>query len=391
MKLIKRALESTILDISKQFPVVMLTGARQVGKTTLLKMLDPSRRFITLDDPIVRKLAVSDPALFLQTYQPPVIIDEFQYAPQLLEHIKLTVDARPEEIGLYWLTGSQQFQLMKNVGESLAGRVGILSLGGIVQSEELSRKSLDKADDAMAIFQRIQRGSYPALVSGRVKDVQVFYGSYVKTYIERDVREITKIADELQFLQFLKVIAARTANLLNLSEVARDVGISQPTARAWLSILESCGLVYLLRPYSANITSRIVKTPKVYFMDTGLCSYLTGWTSAQTLASGAMSGAMLETFVVSEIIRKFWNSGREAPVWFYRDKVGTEIDLLVEQDGVLNPIEIKKSASPSLKDVKAFARVASEGVKLGNGTLVCLVESPVPLSRNVQVLPVGRL
>lgn len=391
MKLIKRALESTILDISKQFPVVMLTGARQVGKTTLLKMLDPSRRFITLDDPIVRKLAVSDPALFLQTYQPPVIIDEFQYAPQLLEHIKLTVDARPEEMGLYWLTGSQQFQLMKNVGESLAGRVGILSLGGIVQSEELSRKSLDKADDAMAIFQRIQRGSYPALVSGRVKDVQVFYGSYVKTYIERDVREITKIADELQFLQFLKVIAARTANLLNLSEVARDVGISQPTARAWLSILESCGLVYLLRPYSANITSRIVKTPKVYFMDTGLCSYLTGWTSAQTLASGAMSGAMLETFVVSEIIRKFWNSGREAPVWFYRDKAGTEIDLLVEQDGVLNPIEIKKSASPSLKDVKAFAKVASEGVKLGNGTLVCLVESPVPLSRNVQVLPVGRL
>lgn len=391
MKLIKRALESTILDISKQFPVVMLTGARQVGKTTLLKMLDPSRRFITLDDPIVRKLAVSDPALFLQTYQPPVIIDEFQYAPQLLEHIKLMVDARPEEMGLYWLTGSQQFQLMKNVGESLAGRVGILSLGGIVQSEELSRKSLDKADDAMAIFQRIQRGSYPALVSGRVKDVQVFYGSYVKTYIERDVREITKIADELQFLQFLKVIAARTANLLNLSEVARDVGISQPTARAWLSILESCGLVYLLRPYSANITSRIVKTPKVYFMDTGLCSYLTGWTSAQTLASGAMSGAMLETFVVSEIIRKFWNSGREAPVWFYRDKAGTEIDLLVEQDGVLNPIEIKKSASPSLKDVKAFAKVASEGVKLGNGTLVCLVESPVPLSRNVQVLPVGRL
>lgn len=391
MKLIKRALESTILDISKQFPVVMLTGARQVGKTTLLKMLDPSRRFITLDDPIVRKLAVSDPALFLQTYQPPVIIDEFQYAPQLLEHIKLTVDARPEEMGLYWLTGSQQFQLMKNVGESLAGRVGILSLGGIVQSEELSRKSLDKADDAMAIFQRIQRGSYPALVSGRVKDVQVFYGSYVKTYIERDVREITKIADELQFLQFLKVIAARTANLLNLSEVARDVGISQPTARAWLSILESCGLVYLLRPYSANITSRIVKTPKVYFMDTGLCSYLTGWTSAQTLASGAMSGAMLETFVVSEIIRKFWNSGREAPVWFYRDKAGTEIDLLVEQDGVLNPIEIKKSASPSLKDVKAFAKVASEGVKLGNGTLVCLVESPVPLSRNIQVLPVGRL
>ena len=391
MKLIKRALESTILDISKQFPVVMLTGARQVGKTTLLKMLDPSRRFITLDDPIVRKLAVSDPALFLQTYQPPVIIDEFQYAPQLLEHIKLTVDARPEEMGLYWLTGSQQFQLMKNVGESLAGRVGILSLGGIVQSEELSLKSLDKADDAMAIFQRIQRGSYPALVSGRVKDVQVFYGSYVKTYIERDVREITKIADELQFLQFLKVIAARTANLLNLSEVARDVGISQPTARAWLSILESCGLVYLLRPYSANITSRIVKTPKVYFMDTGLCSYLTGWTSAQTLASGAMSGAMLETFVVSEIIRKFWNSGREAPVWFYRDKAGTEIDLLVEQDGVLNPIEIKKSASPSLKDVKAFAKVASEGVKLGNGTLVCLVESPVPLSRNVQVLPVGRL
>ncbi len=391
MKLIKRALESTILDISKQFPVVMLTGARQVGKTTLLKMLDHSRRFITLDDPIVRKLAVSDPALFLQAYQPPVIIDEFQYAPQLLEHIKLTVDARPEEMGLYWLTGSQQFQLMKNVGESLAGRVGILSLGGIVQSEELSRKSLDKADDAMAIFQRIQRGSYPALVSGRVKDVQVFYGSYVKTYIERDVREITKIADELQFLQFLKVIAARTANLLNLSEVARDVGISQPTARAWLSILESCGLVYLLRPYSANITSRIVKTPKVYFMDTGLCSYLTGWTSAQTLASGAMSGAMLETFVVSEIIRKFWNSGREAPVWFYRDKAGTEIDLLVEQDGVLNPIEIKKSASPSLKDVKAFAKVASEGVKLGNGTLVCLVESPVLLSRNIQVLPVGRL
>ena len=404
MKTIKRTAEAKIADLSSQFPVVMVTGARQVGKTTLLKMLDAKRNFVTLDDPRLRELAVRDPLLFLQSCKTPLTIDEFQYAKELLPYIKMSVDANPNESGLYWLTGSQQFQLMKDVGESLAGRVAVLPLGGITQGEERGetthdpfsflsggQSSLVDFDGVREVFARIHRGNFPALVAGRVRDWQTFYRSYVATYVERDVREICNVSDTLSFVQFLKALAARTGNLLNLSDVARDVGITPPTAKAWLSILEESGLVYLLRPYKANVNSRIVKTPKVYFLDTGLCCYLTGWTSPATAMDGAMSGALLETFVVSEIVRSFWNAGQEPPLLFYRDKNGVEIDLLLERDGVFFPVEIKKSASPSIGDVKSFSSVRAHGVNLGRGGVLCLSPRAYPLSGDVQVIPIGSL
>ena len=404
MKTIKRIAEAKIADLSSQFPIVMVTGARQVGKTTLLKMMDANRGFVTLDDPRLRELAAHDPLLFLQSFKTPLTIDEFQYAKELLPYIKMSVDANPNEPGLYWLTGSQQFQLMKDVGESLAGRVAVLPLGGITQGEERGETSHDPFafltsapsplatfDGVREVFARIHRGNFPALVSGRVRDWQTFYRSYVVTYVERDVRQICNVSDALSFMQFLKVLAARTGNLLNLSDVARDVGITPPTAKAWLSILEESGLVYLLRPYKANVNSRIVKTPKVYFLDTGLCCYLTGWTSPATAMDGAMSGALLETFVVSELVRGFWNAGLEPPLSFYRDKHGVEVDLLLERDGRLFPVEIKKSASPSLGDVKAFATLRAQGVNLGCGAVLCLSTQGYPLSDGVSVVPIGSL
>ena len=404
MKTIKRVAISKIEDLTRQFPVLMVTGARQVGKTTLLKMIDPKRNFVTLDDPQLRDLARRDPLLFLQSYPTPLTIDEVQYAPELLPYIKMAVDANPDVMGQFWLTGSQQFELMKNVGESLAGRVALLPLGGITQGEENGAafqkpfsfletppNSFAQFEGVREVFARIYRGTYPALVSGRVKDVQTFYRSYVATYVERDVRQMTNVADTVRFLQFLKVMASRVGGLLNLSDVARDVGISQPTAKAWLSILEASGLVYLLRPYKTNIGSRLVKTPKVYFMDTGLCCYLTGWTSAATACEGAMSGALLENYVVSELVRSFWNVGEEVPLYFYRDKCGVEVDVVYERDGVLYPVEIKKTASPSLADVKAFKKLASNGCNLGQGSVVCLSPRTYPLSQDVRVIPVGSL
>ncbi len=404
MKTIKRVAISKIEDLTRQFPVLMVTGARQVGKTTLLKMIDSKRNFVTLDDPQLRDLARRDPLLFLQSYPTPLTIDEVQYAPELLPYIKMAVDAHPDEMGQFWLTGSQQFELMKNVGESLAGRVALLPLGGITQGEENGAafqgpfsfleappNAFTQFEGVREVFARIYRGTYPALVSGRVKDVQTFYRSYVATYVERDVRQMTNVADTVRFLQFLKVMSSRVGGLLNLSDVARDVGIAQPTAKAWLSILEASGLVYLLRPYKTNICSRIVKTPKVYFMDTGLCCYLTGWASAETACDGAMSGALLENYVVSELVRSFWNVGEEVPLYFYRDKGGVEVDVIFERNGTPYPVEIKKTASPSLTDVKAFKKLETKGLNLGQGSVVCLSPRTYPLSQTVRVIPVGCL
>ena len=305
--------------------------------------------------------------------------------------------------GGFWFTGSQQFHLMRDVSESLAGRIGIIDLGGISQGEELGRTNdgefivpdtLDitkSFDTFQAVFRRIHRGSFPALVSGRAKNREAFYRSYVRTYLERDVHDLTRITDEERFLTFFKAAAARTGQLLNLSELARDVGIGATTARDWLGVLGISGIVYLLRPYSRNVTSRIVKTPKLYFTDTGLCSYLAGWSSPETLANGAMGGAILETFVVGELLKRYGSNGREPRLWFYRDKAGSEIDILIERDGMLSPIEVKKTASPSAGDVRAFAKARSLGLPIGNGAVLCLTERARPLSRDVSVIPIGSI
>lgn len=404
MKFIERSALSTVRELSAQFPALLVCGARQVGKTTLLRnAAEKERTFVSLDDPDIRTLAKRDPVLFLQSYPPPLIIDEIQYAPELLPIVKMAIDCNPDACGRFWFTGSQQFHLMRDMGESLAGRIGIIDLFGISQGEELGRTdsgefrvpdALDittSFDGISTIYDRIHRGSFPALVSGRAKNREAFFRSYVRTYIERDVHDLTRITDEERFLTFLKAAAARTGQLLNLSELARDVGIAATTARDWLGVLGASGLVYLLRPYSRNVTSRIVKTPKLYFTDTGLCCHLAGWSSPETLANGAMGGAMLETYVVGEIVKRYGNMGLTPRLWFYRDKAGSEIDILLEHDGVLDPIEIKKTASPTLSDVRAFEKVRSLGFPLGKGAVLCLSMRARPLSRDVSVIPIGSI
>lgn len=403
MKKIQRYASVEIQEASNEFPAVLVTGARQVGKTTLLRdTAESNRRFVSLDALPIRDLARRDPEAFLKAYSPPVIIDEIQYAPELLPHIKAIIDESPNHCGRFWLSGSQQFHLMKNVSESLAGRVAIINLAGISQSEELGRKNNglfdlksisydERFEGVVEIYDRIQRGSYPAVVSGRIQNRQRFYDSYIRTYIERDVHDLARVSDENRFFTFIRAAAARTGQLLNLSELARDVGITMPTAKDWMSVLEASNIVWLLRPYSRNVTSRIVKTPKLYFLDTGLCSHLLGWDSPKTLMNGAMGGAMLETFVVGEMLKRCWNIGHVPRFYFYRDKTGAEIDLLIEHDGILDPIEIKKSTNPMPSDIKAFQKVKGLGIELGNGAVICPAEKALPLTDGVVVFPVGAL
>jgi predicted AAA+ superfamily ATPase len=356
----------------KQFPVLLVTGARQVGKTTFAQNLrDKARAYVTLDDPTLRNLAKEDPALFLQRFRPPVLIDEFQYAPELLPYIKMAVD-RSRKPGLFWLTGSQQFLVMKGVSESLAGRAGIVNLLGLSR-RGLAGKSKEPepflptptavsgrlkdggALSLKALYRTIWRGSYPAIAIDEGVDRDLFYSSYVQTYLQRDVRDLARVGDESAFLRFLRAAAARTGQLLNMADLARDADVAPNTAKNWLSILQASGIVYLLEPWHSNVAKRLVKTPKLYFLDTGLCAYLTEWSSPETLEAGAMSGAVFETWVVAEIIKSYLHCGKQAPLYYYRDKDKLEIDLLIVVDGTIHPVEIKKTASPSKHDIRHFA------------------------------------
>lgn len=395
---VKRNIEDAILMATANFPVVMLTGPRQVGKTTVLRNFDQNRKYVTLDNLSDRKLAVEDPELFLQKYQPPVLIDEVQYAPNLFSAIKVEVDQKQRN-GMYWLTGSQQFHLMKNVSETLAGRVAILQLQGFSQRERLQLSFANVFTDTekvlnqpsaqvslMSLYRAIWKGSCPKLVCSSDEYWELYYNSYVQTYIERDVRDFGLVSNELTFLKFMRALAARTGQLLNLSDISKDVGVSAPTVKNWISVLRASGIVYLLEPYYSNLTNRITKMPKLYFLDTGLASYLTNWQTAETLESGAMSGAIFETYVVSEILKSFWFCGKRAPLFFYRDKDKKEIDLLLEINGKLIPIEIKKKTSPDKNDIKNF-----DVIDYDQGFVVCLASEYSFVSKKVRSIPVGYL
>lgn len=382
MSYITRSLEKVVQQVTQEYPVVLVTGPRQVGKKTMLQKLmeGTSRGYVSLDDLNERALAKNDPELFLQLHKPPVLIDEVQYAPELFTYIKVYADTHHEP-GAFWLTGSQVFKLMHGVQESLAGRVAVLSMTSLSQSEI-------NGADTKGIFERIYRGSMPAIASGKNTNSQIFYSSYLSTYIERDVKELSDAIDALKFLRFMTAVAARCSQMLNVSEIAQDADINQKQAKDWLHILETLGIIFCLHPYSNNLLKRLVKTPKLYFYDTGLVCYLTKWSSAEVLECGAMNGAILENYVVSEIAKTYLNTGREPFLYYYRDKDAKEIDIVLEQDGVLNPIEIKKTSNPGTELTKVFSLLDKASVPRGKGAIVCMKPKVGVVDRDNYVVPI---
>ena len=357
----ERTIEAAIKKIDETFPVLIVTGPQQVGKTTLLcHMAKADRKVVSLDNPTIRAFAKRDPEMFLQRYQPPVLIDEVQYAPELFDHIKVYVDQKKQP-GDFWLTGSQTFHMMKRVTESLAGRAGVVRMLGLSNSEIsgnhfppfqvdipalMQRMSETKPMMLPEVYSRIFKGTMPRLYENEAVDPEQYYESYLETYISRDIKDLSQVADETAFLSFMAVVAARTATNVNYEAMAGEVGVSAPTIKQWLSILVLSGQVALIQPYSNNALKRVIKAPRMYFLDTGLCAHLTRWSSAETLEQGAMSGQFFETWVVSEIYKSYLNAGKQPPLYFYRDSNKKEIDLLIYQDGVLTPIEIKKGSAP---------------------------------------------
>jgi predicted AAA+ superfamily ATPase len=400
MRYFPRAIASTISRVAATFPALIVTGPRQVGKTTVLTR-STDAAYLSFDDPLLRESAVQGPSGFLDSYRPPVILDEIQYALGLLPYIKMRID-RDGSQGRYYLTGSQQFDLMKGVTESLAGRIAVLPMLGLstreLQGLEFTEPFVPSSDYISAakaqspgksnVWPVIFRGSLPRLWADESLDREIFYASYVKTYIERDVRDLAQVGDEMAFLNFMRVVAANTAQALNLDSLGKEVGVSAPTAKRWLSILVTTGLVYLLQPYHTNKVRTIVKTPKLYFLETGLAAYLTRWPSWQTLEAGATSGAFFETHVVGEVIKGYLNAGREPPLYYYRDNKRNEIDLLIEVGDTLHPVEIKKTTDPHYGDASVFGKLdAITDRKHGEGAIVCQADDIVPIGNNSRVLP----
>ena len=394
----ERTLSDIVTQASRFFKFVLITGPRQVGKTTLFKKIkDKSRRYVTLDDASDLLLAQEDPVQFFEKYSPPVLIDEVQKAPNLFSYIKKIVDEK-EDKGQFWLTGSHAFHLMKNVSESLAGRVAVLNLQGLSQSEKMKDEKrpvflpdipLDAERPILSkeeIFEMIVKGSYPQLFDGT--PLSLYFSSYVSTYIERDVKNIVNISNESAFLKFLRVMAARTSQVLNYNDIARDIEISAPTVKSWVSILETSGLIYLMSPYFGNLSKRAIKSPKMYFMDTGLCCYLNGITNAEMAMNGPVNGALYETYVVSEILKSYWHHGERPNIYFYRDTDNNkEIDVLIESQGKVWPIEIKLTSSPNLQMAKHF-KVIDES-KRGRGAIICTSNKFIPMNKDIIVIPVS--
>ena len=405
---ITRHMEKPVMELNEQYPVLLLTGPRQVGKTTMLEHLieveGKGRKKVSLDDLTLRELAKTDPKMFFQLYQPPLLIDEVQYAPELFPYIKIMVDERHQP-GDFWLTGSQLFKMMEGVQESLAGRVALLHLSPLSQSEIMKRPpeppfSLElpllserqngrQMLNTPEVFQRIHQGGMPALVTGTYSNASIFYSSYIDTFMERDVRRLSNDIDSLKFLRFLRSVAARTSQQVNYKGIADDAEIDQTTAKNWLHVLEALGIIFLLEPYSNNVLKRTVSTPKLYFYDSGIVCYLTRWSSPETAMEGAMSGALLENYTVAEIIKTYQNAGQEPFLYYYRDKDAREIDLILERDGKLFPIEIKKMASPPKKLTKVFDLIDKSPLQRGTGAILCMADQLGAFDQNNLIVPIS--
>lgn len=396
MEYIKRALENKFLKMNKFFKVMLLTGARQVGKTTMLKHLaaDQSRTYISMDNALARELAKNDPELFFQRYKPPIIIDEIQKAPELLEQIKLLCD-ESEEKGQFWLTGSQKYNAMKNVRESLAGRVGILELYSLTKHETdnlifddtqdfslatlLARQAKSLPVNIVDVFQYIWQGGMPYILQADNDERNEYFNSYIETYLMRDAAELGGITDAFKFRRFLVACAALAAEQVNYKTLADAVDISQPTAKLWLQLLQAMDIVYLLQPFANNELKRLAKTPKLYFCDTGLAAYLSMWPTADTLMTGAANGHYFENFVVMELVKTFAYQSSKVNLSYYRDSNAKEIDIIVEKDGYLHPLEVKKSANPDTREVKKFTLLDKASLPRANGGIVCMSNEILPI------------
>ncbi|MDR0852806.1 MAG: ATP-binding protein [Clostridiales Family XIII bacterium] len=401
-----RHLEAVVERIAKRKSVIVLTGARQVGKSTMLKETSPALNYIALNNPLVRQSVKVSPSLFFETYKPPVIVDEIQKAAELFDYIKDIVDDNKIK-GQFYLTGSQSVKLMENVSDSLAGRAGIIKmlglsmreLNGITYKEAFlpTQEHMNimttevSAFDYSKIVRCIHKGFFPELheTESDLKDWSDYYSSYFQTYIEKDVRDVLNIQDESSFIKFVKAVASLTGEMLNYTTIAEICGKDVKTVKAWMSVMESSGLVYLLEPYYNNFNKRLIKSPKMYFLDTGLACWLLGWNTPEQLTNGAMWGHIFESFVFTEILKSYYNDGIvKPPLFYYRDKDKNEVDLLIENGDTLYPIEIKTSSDPSKSMIRAFRcleKIPSK--KLGNGAIICLAKERLPLTENAWIIP----
>lgn len=406
---IQRHLEQQILEASRYYPIVMVCGQRQVGKSTMLNHIkENGRRYVTMDDGNARRLASTDPALFFETYGSPLLIDEFQRVPSILLEMKKIVDQKAlngEDCnGMFWLTGSQKFKMMQGVSESLAGRVAIFDMASLSTAEIEGRPASLFHPDLNSIRERLKhsrqknihqiyedifRGGMPKLCSTDM-DRDRFYMDYINTYIERDIKDLAQVGKLSEFYDFLVFMAARTGQELKYDEIANAIGVSAPTAKSWVTILERSGIIFILRPYYSNITKRLIKTPKFYFMDTGLAAYLCRWPTAETLENGAMDGAFFETYVVSEIVKSYFNAGKPVDLFYYRDIDKKEIDLLVVEGNRMYPIEIKKGKEPSKPD-KNFGVLQRFKMDVQPGIILCMSDELIPYNRESWYCPISVL
>lgn len=405
MEYIKRSMENVVLKASKQFPVVMVCGQRQTGKSTMLRHLAESDRvYVSFDEAKTRELAKKDPALFFETYGHKLLIDEFQRVPSILLEIKNIVDNAvyngEDPYGMFWLTGSERFKMMKNISESLAGRVAVLTMLPLSEREiegkeekqfspdieKLKKEKYDKKT-MKEVFDAIFRGGMPRIVSDKNLDRDLYFSSYMDTYISKDVSELEHVKNLDDFRNLVTYLAANTSHELVYDNISKEMGISAPTIKEWVTILERSGIIYILRPYYSNISKRLVKTPKCYFIDTGLAAYLTSWPTAETLMNGNASGAFFETYVVGEILKSWYNNGKEIPLFYYRDIDKKEVDLLLVEGDKVYPIEIKKAKNPTDGD-KNFPVLKKLNLEIMPGLIICASDELFPLSRDAWLCPV---
>ena len=398
--MIKREAKTIVERISKTFRVLLVTGPRQVGKTTLLtQCLSNDMNYVSLDDEVLREQAINNPKTFLEEHPWPLMIDEVQYAPQLFPYIKMNVD-KYNERGMYWLTGSQQIELMKNVQESLAGRVGIVKLNSFTYFEIVGNDlkqvfdpaNLKKSNSIINVnelYERIFQGGMPELYNIPNLRKKDYFNAYVETYLTKDVKQQLNIADIPTFKKFMISVASRNGEQLNYSNIANEIGITDKTVKTWLNILVNSGIVYLLEPFMSSKLKRITHIPKIIFMDTGLCSYLAGWENARDLQLSSSAGHYLETYIISEIIKSYNNAGEEPRISYYIDKDKNEIDLIMEKNNKIYPFEIKKTGNPKELMIKNFEKLDGTKKQIEPGGIICCYDHLIHIDEKNYIIPIS--